>query len=109
MGRVNEKLVAGLLAMKHEGFQEEEEWRLVGQSSEAVPLRFPPGRFGVVPYCALPLCSATNHPTFDRVYIGPTSEPEVARDALEDFLESSTLLATDRDSKIRQSAIPFRY
>jgi hypothetical protein len=43
------KVTAVMLAMKHESFEEEQEWRLVGYGPPKVPVRFRSGRFGIVP------------------------------------------------------------
>jgi len=70
-----------LVALKNQGFREEQEWRLVGFDLQKERLKLRQGRFGVVPYCALPLCPPGKKLSLCRVYVGPNEQPVIARAA----------------------------
>ena len=75
--------VANALALKHEGFSEEREWRLVGHSTDSCPLKFRTRKNRVVCYCELPL------PPITRIFLGPCQDcdaEQVARKACESLL-----------------------
>ena len=100
------KAIAAMLALKDKGFEEEHEWRLV--VDEDAPSRFRTGRFGILPYCPIPLCLPSEKVAFTDVYIGPHPEPGVAENALWGFLRVESTVKGLRE-RIRQSAIPYRY
>jgi hypothetical protein len=106
VGHAMRKAVAAMLALKDKGFEEEKEWRLV--VDEGRPRRFRTGRFGILPYCAIPLCLPSQEPPFTDVYIGPHPEPNVAHGALFDFLRTDSKIGNPAE-RIKQSAIPYRY
>jgi hypothetical protein len=65
-------------AIKHEGFQEEVEWRLVGKEDDNIIVEFRSGRSGVVPYIEIRLVEdETNVPVAELV-IGPTDDKEAS-------------------------------
>lgn len=101
LDRAMQRVLVGILAMKDEGFKEEQEWRLVGRHSEATPLKFRAGRFGVVPYCSLPLCDGQSRPPIDSVYVGPNADSEAAGIALEELL-ISTMASTSHPTSLAQ-------
>jgi len=106
--RTGMKFMAVMQAIKHESFKEEEEWRLVGYESPNAPRRFRVGRFGVVPYCAVPLCPPEQKPTVGRVYIGPSEDPAVARIAVSDLLWAHAARVQGQDDRVVESGIPYR-
>jgi hypothetical protein len=108
------KATAAMLAIKDRGFKEESEWRLVVGAGDRSPLRFRSGRYGVLPYCVVPLCDPSKKPTFSEIYIGPNPEPDVARDALVQLLDGNAVIPVRRSGntvspRIENSGIPFRY
>lgn len=111
--RMTAKLQAVMLALKDPSFSEEEEWRLVGGTSKTIPRMFRPGRFGIVPYCAIPLCKPDDKPSLARVFIGPNLEPAVAKIAVEDLLrDETTPFIHDKSvakTEVVESGIPYRW
>ena len=97
-----------MLAIKNGGFEEEGEWRLVVEGAKNTPPRFRTGRFGILPYYGIPLCSQSEKVTFTDVYMGPHAEPEVAERALFLFLCAEANAGT-MQNRIKRSAIPYRY
>ena len=94
-------------ALKHRGFEEEKEWRLVSQYPDEVNygLSFRPGRFGVTPYFELPLSTTDHRRWIDEITIGPTSNRVASRAAL-------SLLLLKNETQVRRfqlSRIPFRH
>jgi hypothetical protein len=87
--RLAQTAFAVLLALKHEGFREEQEWRLISLDSQ-LPARFRPGRFGIVPYCAVPLCKPGEKLGLANVYVGPNAAPELAKAAVQELVGQHT-------------------
>jgi hypothetical protein len=103
----NLALALVMSALKHRGFEEEREWRLVSQyPDEALyGVAFRPGRFGVTPYFELPLDLKKDDPRkIDEIVIGPTSNHTASRAAL-DILLSKCEIAV---SQIKSSHTPLR-
>jgi hypothetical protein len=80
-------------ALKHNGFEEEKEWRLVSQHPDDLlrKIAFRPGRFGITPYFELPICTKDSSIKFDEIIIGPTSNRAVSLAALDIFLSKNDL------------------
>ena len=102
----NLALALVMSALKHSGFREEKEWRLVSQyPDEALyGVSFRPGRFGVTPYFELPLDVKEGPRRIDQINIGPTANRTAARGALD-------LLLSKHDTKagrVRLSRTPLR-
>jgi hypothetical protein len=106
-GRLMVKALAVLMALKHEGFREEQEWRLVGYSTE-LPLKFRQGRFGVVPYCAIPLCKPGEKLGLANVLIGPNAAPDSAKAAVRELVRHHTRPYPSPQPEIIASEIPYR-
>ena len=85
-------------ALKHKGFEEEKEWRLVSQYPEEAlyGVSFRSGRFGITPYFELPI---------DEIIIGPTSNRTVSRAALDILLSKSEMVV----GRIKISNTPLRH
>lgn len=103
----NLALALVMSALKHSGFEEEREWRLVSQYPEEslYGVNFRPGRFGITPYFELPLHGRNSRLTIDEIIIGPTPNKKASRSALE-------LLLLKRDiapSRVTVSATPLRH
>jgi hypothetical protein len=103
----NLALALVMSALKHHGFEEEKEWRLVSQYPDealyGVSFRF--GRFGVTPYFELPLDLKKDDPhQIDDFVIGPTSNRAASRAALELLLTKNQTMA----GRIRISRTPLR-
>jgi hypothetical protein len=101
------KAFAVLLALKHEGFREEQEWRLVSLDSD-LPLKFRPGRFGIVPYCAIPLCKPGEKLGLANVYVGPNAAPDIATAAVRELLWLHTRHHPHPQPEVIASQIPYR-
>lgn len=105
---------AGLSAIKHSGFRQEKEWRLVktiltaftGASSG---MAFREGRGGIVPYIRAELYAQKMFKP-DEITIGPNEDIDAAESALEAFLGSQGLfgLFIEESVKITKSNIPYR-
>lgn len=102
--RLGEFAVRVMLAIKHHSFREEQEWRLVGECDQP---RFRSGRFGIMPYSAIPLCGADQKPSFEKIYVGPNAEPGLATDAVHRFL--SAYAETNPHDRIVNSEVPYRH
>jgi hypothetical protein len=91
--RYNWNLTLALVmsALKHGGFEEEREWRLVSQYPEEglYGVSFRSGRFGVTPYFELPLAPGDGPRQVDEVVIGPTSNRTASLAALSLLLSKS--------------------
>ena len=81
---------------------------LLFYSCGAPKLKNRPGRFGVLPYCELPLCPAGEPVPFHHVVVGPNAEPRIAKDAVWKMLQEM-LGASAELSRVVISRIPFRY
>jgi hypothetical protein len=69
-----QKLLMVAAALKHKGFKEEQEWRFVGLGSAAAAHCFRQGRFGIVPFYKIPLCTADQGIKVNEIVIGPTGD-----------------------------------
>lgn len=97
--------------LKHHGFKEEQEWRVIG--IELAPGRMPmervqfhEGKSSQVPHIELPLATPEDLLTFDRITVGPS--PLTRTDAI----GSVHLLLQRFDAQcgeVNASEIPFRY
>jgi len=86
-------LVAAAM-MKHEGFREEKEWRLVKTDWAFSPINgidFRKGRNGLVPYLKSPLQSEENQLVPKAIHIGPNQDMDAAVSAMQTFLSSRGL------------------
>jgi hypothetical protein len=109
-------LVDGLLraaiflsAIKNPGFSEEQEWRLVGHDMRNTRLAYRPGRFGVMPYCRLPLCPPDKPFEFYEILVGPNANPRVACASVLSMLRDLGKTEKLDDGQVRSSSIPYRY
>ena len=104
----NLALALVMSALKHRGFEEEREWRLVSQyPDEALyGVAFRPGRFGVTPDFELPLSYEWDDPRqIDEIVIGPTPNRLAARAALDVLLAKCDIMV----SSIEVSHTPLRH
>jgi hypothetical protein len=104
----NLALALVMSALKHRGFEEEQEWRLVSQyPDEALHgVAFRPGRFGVTPYFELPLKLKEDDPRqIDEIVIGPTPNRPASRAALDVLLSKCDIAV----SSIKVSHTPLRH
>ncbi len=106
--RAYERSWLRLAALKHPGFVEESEWRLVGFPGNGTPVAYRPGRFGILPYCRLPLAPEDAPFEFEHIYVGPNSAPSVAGASLWGLLRDMCGQPID-PFQIRLSSIPLRY
>ena len=105
--RAAAKTSTSLAAIKHEGFVEEKEWRLVGDPDTYAPLRHRPGRFGILPYCELPLCADGTALSLQHIIVGPNDQPKVAKAAVLTMMQ--TVCGDIDPNRVSISKIPFRY
>jgi hypothetical protein len=103
----NLALALVMSALKHNGFEEEREWRLVSQYPEDAlyGVSFRSGRFGVTPYFELPLDTKENPRQIDEITIGPTPNRAAARTALDMLLSKNEMTA----ACIKLSRTPLRH
>jgi hypothetical protein len=90
----NLALALVMSALKHHGFEEEREWRLVSQYPEQAlyGIAFRSGRFGVTPYFELPLnLKEDESRQIDEIIIGPTSNRGASRAALDVLLAKNEI------------------
>jgi len=104
--RFGDRVTPVLLALKDKSFEEEREWRLVGSKPNHLALNFRSGRFGVVPFCEIPLCADKEKLRLRHVYIGPNAEPDIAVEAVRALLWEESILC-DR-SAVFKCEIPLR-
>jgi hypothetical protein len=104
--RWNLGLALVMSALKHRGFEEEREWRLLSQyPDEALyAVSFRPGRFGVTPYFELPMSIDERVRNIDEIIIGPTSNRAASRSALALLLSKNETTA----GRVRVSRTPLR-
>jgi hypothetical protein len=103
------RAIAVMLAMKDKGFGEECEWRMVLALDDRNPVRFRSGRFGVTPYCALPLCAPGWQIRLEEVWLGPNTGTETAYASLRSLLGCHLKLFTRNTGTIKVSDVPYRY
>jgi hypothetical protein len=100
--------LVGLVApiLKHHTFEEESEWRLISPPGSADPtrIRIRPGRSTLVPYIELSLPKTTGALRIERLVIGATPHPALARQATELLLRGCGIFG----ATVEQSGIPFR-
>jgi len=103
----NLALALVMSALKHSGFEEEKEWRLVSQYPEDAlyGVSFRSGRFGVTPYFELPMATGDGPHHIDEIIIGPTSNRTVSRAALDLLLSKSNTAV----GHIKVSHTPLRH
>lgn len=103
----NLALALVMSALKHSGFEEEREWRLVSQyPDEALyGVSFRTGRFGITPYFELPMDMGESPRHIDEIIIGPTANRTVARSSLDLLLVKSETVA----GSIKVSSTPLRH
>jgi hypothetical protein len=107
-------VIAGFAAIKHPGFKQEKEWRLVKGSVIAVQstteVSFREGRNGVVPYMSAPLFLEKGKFVPDSITLGPNDDPDAAETAAHSLLASKGLLGlfTRSRTKVISSKTPYR-
>ena len=95
---------------KHPKFSEEKEWRLIVGEVDLKAMHVRPslraGRLSPIPYVALPFSGVGVKLTLREVVIGPTNEPEMCREALDDHIHWSG--RSKLSVAFRTSEIPYR-
>jgi hypothetical protein len=100
------------LKVKHAGFSEENEWRLVAIPGIATGkgnprIQYRPSNRGIVPYVALPIGDAsTRRLPLHMIKVGPSNNPGASVRAVKELLKS--LKYPDADSLVEHSGIPYR-
>jgi hypothetical protein len=113
--RLTKALIAAA-AIKHPGFQQEAEWRLVKTSPVGFGMcrstQFRKGRNGIVPYLRAPLLTEEHARTLvpKSIHIGPNDNVEAAQVAVETLLDSEGLLPFigKRKVEVVPSKTPYR-
>jgi hypothetical protein len=91
-------------SFKHNGFSEEGESRFVSQYPDRLLPEYRTGRFGVVPYYAIPLAPCGVQHRIDHITIGPTANRRAAEESLRHVLKSHKF----NDTEIVMSDTPLR-
>ena len=113
---LQENILTAAAAIKHPGFEQEAEWRLIkiqvvgaGQS-KAVSFR--PGRNGLVPYLSAPLVPGSECLKPASIHIGPNEDMQAATAALltlldaKGFFPSNSLFPTGRPGYMFKDSLP---
>jgi hypothetical protein len=111
------QLYAGLLGsaafMKHKGFAEEQEWRLVTSLHASEEVQHRALAHGIAPYIAMPLPRSDGQLDLRETIIGSTAEQPRAYEAVHSVYVKAHLLrpnmAETLIGEVRHSEIPFRY
>ena len=112
-----EALPAALLAaaaMKHSGFKQEAEWRLVRMGAAGWlakgDIRYRAGRNGIVPYLEVPLLRQKDQFRPDVITLGPNDNMDVAELAMETYLGTNNMRSFfgERRPAIQRSKTPYR-
>lgn len=93
--------------LKHEGFSEEREWRLVSRPVSHTDSRFKHrvGTSHLIPYLELSISQEAGEPAnITQVIVGPTPHPRLARDAVFTLLASLEY----KECAVEPSELPFR-
>jgi hypothetical protein len=105
----DDRVLSLAASLKDECFQEEREWRVISQPIKKLNderLRFREGDITLTPYINFGLPrNANDGLSFDTVFVGPTSERNLAMKALGSFF---TRNGCNAKSGIRNSLIPLR-
>ncbi len=104
------RIAALVVRFKNPAFEEEKEWRLVAvpaayKAGRASPVRFRPGKAGVVPYIPIDLAVGRAQIALEKVYVGPAQDPEAAVRSARLLLDAH---GYDGESAVEGSGIPFR-
>jgi hypothetical protein len=93
-------------ALKHEGFREESEWRLMTRrSAEGVHVpKYREGRGGIVPYVELAFSDKGKCTALSTIVMGPNVHSQIGRGAVDRFLKANAIECGD----VRLSSIPYR-
>jgi len=104
--------------IKHPSFQEEQEWRIVsriGESYSDSQVDYREGKSMIVPYFKFKLESEDESFSLERIYVGPTSHPELAVNSVRGLLiKYISALPEDVDLLLKyfkcveESVIPYR-
>ena len=91
--------------LKHPGFEEEKEWRLVSSVpfSTEYQIRYRPTDSILIPYFAYQLCESNEALPIDSIVVGPTRATELSIRSLKGFLKSQNI-----DAAVLESEVPFR-
>lgn len=96
--------------LKHRGFNEEREWRLIGIEIGPKKLRpemldFHQSRHSYVPHLEIPLCGDSETLALNRITIGPSPHPDDAAGSVRMLLEKYGVTC----GSVVSSEIPFRF
>ena len=88
--------------MKHYGFHEETEWRIIANNPKEDVISYRPSNSHIIPYLILPILK--RYPKIlQEIYIGPSPEPYRCKASIQYLLTDRNL----RDVKIKISKLPF--
>lgn len=116
LGELQARLLALSSTLKHPGFREEHEWRLVFHMLAAYPdqelIKFREGKFGITPYIEIPLGITTHGTPLRRIVVGPTANKDEAVKGLQALLEGKGVKVKTGNSpdgvEVVPSGIPYR-
>src|SRR5690606_14494546 len=77
--------------IKHPAFKEEKEWRLISLTPcTSDRFHYRPSQSFIIPYYRLNLLNENLELPLEKIIIGPTSDPELAKKSVESFLVKET-------------------
>ena len=99
-------LLSAALRIKHAGFAEEAEWRLIDNADRRDDARFRRGAFGVTPYLTAALPARWRNWPFGiaRVVVGPSPNAAATASSVEDLLRHRL----GSRAEVVDCAIPYR-
>lgn len=100
-------LVSRVSSLKHPGFTEEQEWRILVTltSDNLSDVKFRQGLNALIPYIELNLSDVkTSKLPISEIVLGPTLHPELAKKALDSMLKKNGF----PNVLLTESEIPFR-
>ena len=107
----HQRFVPSAPIIKHGGFREEHEWRLISRPISCTDPQWKvrPGRSMLVPYVEIKLADMGLHVPLQEIVVGPTPHKELAAMAVGDWLTSKGLWdwLTSKGLTIGNSRIPY--
>jgi len=98
------------LRLKHDGFKEEQEWRLIAagdfENSPVSRPDFRPAARGLIPYVEVDLRDESGRLPLRKIFVGPAHNAQSSVKAVQGLLKSRGY--PDADELVEASGIPFR-
>jgi hypothetical protein len=109
-----EKALVATAAIKHPGFRQEAEWRLVKPigvgNGQMTGTKFRQGRNGIVPYLEAPMVPDKRQLIPNAIHLGPSDDTEAAQLAVFTLLDFHGLMPSlgERRVNVQPSKTPYR-